>query len=133
MLRGTPVISAGFQANTSKFCLSRVHSSLRPFSVRGRVAWSGDQCTLDWYDPAAVVNVTVPSFTRNFSIPMGLRGWYDTIFLIPACLLFPCGMDGDLTTMKFSPCEVNSLTSPIFTSKDIWPQAAKMVSPLKSS
>ncbi|GKB80052.1 hypothetical protein Tco_0946947 [Tanacetum coccineum] len=33
MLRGTPVISAGFQAKISKFCLSKEHSSLRPFSV----------------------------------------------------------------------------------------------------
>ncbi|GJW11892.1 hypothetical protein Tco_1577719 [Tanacetum coccineum] len=33
MLRGTPVISAGFQAKISKFCLSKEHSSLRPFFV----------------------------------------------------------------------------------------------------
>ncbi|GJY82072.1 hypothetical protein Tco_0494823 [Tanacetum coccineum] len=33
MFRGTPVISAGFQAKISKFCLSKEHSSLRPFSV----------------------------------------------------------------------------------------------------
>ncbi|GJT60428.1 hypothetical protein Tco_1003961 [Tanacetum coccineum] len=30
---GSPVISAGFQAKISKFCLSKEHSSLRPFSV----------------------------------------------------------------------------------------------------
>ncbi|GJV93796.1 hypothetical protein Tco_1541609 [Tanacetum coccineum] len=33
IFRGTPVISAGFQAKISKFCLSKEHSSLRPFSV----------------------------------------------------------------------------------------------------
>ncbi|GJT97597.1 hypothetical protein Tco_1093115 [Tanacetum coccineum] len=32
--RGTPVISAGLQTKTFRFCLSKAHSSACPFSVR---------------------------------------------------------------------------------------------------
>ncbi|GJZ02698.1 hypothetical protein Tco_0520659 [Tanacetum coccineum] len=57
-------------------------------------------------------NVTVSPSTGNFSIP-----------IIPLC------WDGDLTTKKFIHAEVECPSSPIFTSKDIWP-SGQMVSPL---
>ncbi|GKA59189.1 hypothetical protein Tco_0758502 [Tanacetum coccineum] len=41
----------------------------------------------------------------------------------------PLYWDGDLTTMKFIHAEVECSSSPIFTSKDIWP-SGQMVSPL---
>ncbi|GJU25485.1 hypothetical protein Tco_1164106 [Tanacetum coccineum] len=115
MLRGTPVISAGFQAKTSKFCPSRVHSSLCPFSVR--------------VDPMAIVysgmilllrNVTVPPSTGNFSIPCDVGGMA-RIFLIPGLPIILLCWDSDLTTMKFIHAEVECPSLPIFTSKDIWP------------
>ncbi|GJU27464.1 hypothetical protein Tco_1166085, partial [Tanacetum coccineum] len=58
-------------------------------------------------------NVTVPPSTWNFSIPYAV----DEVW------------DGDLTTMKFIHAKVECSSSPIFTSKDIWPND-QMVSPL---
>ncbi|GKF43366.1 hypothetical protein Tco_0129918 [Tanacetum coccineum] len=89
MCRGTPVISASFQAKISKCCLSKAHSSLRPFSVR--------------VDHMAIV------CSGSFLYPF-------------------CG-SGDLITMKFINAEVECSSSPIFTSRDIWP-IGQMVSPL---
>ncbi|GKA67878.1 hypothetical protein Tco_0767795 [Tanacetum coccineum] len=117
MLRGMPVISAGFQEKTSKFCPSRVHSSLRPFSVRVRISL---------HTPLRCV--TVPPSTGNFSIPCVVDGMA-RIFLIPGLPIIPLCWDGDLTTMKFIHAEVECPSSPIFTSKDIWP-SGQMVSPL---
>ncbi|GKB16551.1 hypothetical protein Tco_0850474 [Tanacetum coccineum] len=73
-------------------------------------------------------NVTVPPSTGNFSIPCAVDGmaW---IFLIPGLSIIPLCWDGDLTTMKFIHAEVECPSSPIFTSKDIWP-SGQMVSPL---
>ncbi|GKC24450.1 hypothetical protein Tco_1026600 [Tanacetum coccineum] len=71
-------MSAGFQAKTSKFCPSRVHSSLRPFSVRVdtmAIVCSGsrDHCTFHLDDPV-VCNVTVLPSTGNFNIPCAVDG-----------------------------------------------------------
>ncbi|GJU76350.1 hypothetical protein Tco_1273420 [Tanacetum coccineum] len=73
-------------------------------------------------------NVTVPPSTGNFNIPCAVDGmaW---IFLIPGLPIIPLCWDGDLTTMKFIHAEVECSSSPIFTSKDIWP-SGQMVSPL---
>ncbi|GJS56364.1 hypothetical protein Tco_0629726 [Tanacetum coccineum] len=119
MFRGTPVISAGFQAKISKFCLSKEHSSLRPFSVN--------------VDPMATVcfgysGVTVPPSTGNFNIPCAVDGT-TRIFLMPGLPIIALCWDGDLITMKFIHAEVECISSPIFTSKAIWP-SGQMVSPL---
>ncbi|GKG09833.1 hypothetical protein Tco_0338579 [Tanacetum coccineum] len=73
-------------------------------------------------------NVTVPPSTGNFSIPCVVDGM-TPIFLIPGLPIIPLCWDGDLTTMKFIHAEVECPSSPIFTSKDIWP-SGQMVSPL---
>ncbi|GJZ24433.1 hypothetical protein Tco_0561892 [Tanacetum coccineum] len=108
MCRGKPVMSAGLQAKTSRFCLSKAHSSLRPFSVR--------------LDPMAIV------CSGNFNISCVVDGtaW---IFLIPVLPIIPLCWDGDLITMKFIHMEVECSSSPIFTSRDTWP-SGQIVSPL---
>ncbi|GJV90707.1 hypothetical protein Tco_1538520 [Tanacetum coccineum] len=73
-------------------------------------------------------NVTVPPSTGNFNIPCVVDGMAQ-IFLIPGLPIIPLCWDGDLTTMKFIHAEVECSSSPIFTSKDIWP-SGQMVSPL---
>ncbi|GKA95270.1 hypothetical protein Tco_0817308 [Tanacetum coccineum] len=115
---------AGFQAKTSKFCPSRVHSSLRPFSVRVDpmaivCLGSGDHCTFHWDDHAASLMFS-SSFTGNFNIPCAVDGMAQ-IFLITGLPIIPLCWDGDLTTMKFIHTEVECPSSPNFTSKDIWP------------
>ncbi|GKF53670.1 hypothetical protein Tco_0160580 [Tanacetum coccineum] len=125
MFRGTPVISAGFQAKTSKFCPSKVHSSLRPFSVRGRVL--GPEIIAHSIGMILLLrSVTVPPLTGNFNIPCTVDGMA-RIFLIPGLPIIPLCWDGDLITMKFIHTEVECSSSPIFTSKDIWP-SGQMVS-----
>ncbi|GJY10582.1 hypothetical protein Tco_0378767 [Tanacetum coccineum] len=119
MLRGTPVILVGFQAKISKFCLSKEHSSLRPFSVN--------------VNPMATVclgysGVTVPPSTGNFNIPCAVDGT-TRIFLMPDLPIIALCWDGDLITMKFIHAEVECTSSPILTSKAIWP-SGQMVSPL---
>ncbi|GJW90737.1 hypothetical protein Tco_0168290 [Tanacetum coccineum] len=74
-------------------------------------------------------NVTVPPSTGNFNISCAVDGMA-RIFLIPSLPIIPLCWDGDLTTMKFIHAEVECSSSPIFTSKDIWP-SGQMVSPLK--
>ncbi|GJY84238.1 hypothetical protein Tco_0497614 [Tanacetum coccineum] len=73
-------------------------------------------------------NITVPPSTGNFNIPCAVDGtaW---IFLIPGLPVIPLCWDGDLITMKFIHAEVECSSSPIFTSKDIYP-SGQMVSPL---
>ncbi|GJS56707.1 hypothetical protein Tco_0651491 [Tanacetum coccineum] len=71
---------------------------------------------------------TVPPSTENFSIPCAVGGMAQ-IFLIPGLPIILLCWDGDLTTMKFIHAEVECPSSPIFTSKDIWPNG-QMVSPL---
>ncbi|GJS76797.1 hypothetical protein Tco_0726678 [Tanacetum coccineum] len=73
-------------------------------------------------------NVTVPPSTGNFNIPCAVDGM-SQIFLIPGLPIIPLCWDGDLTIMKFIHAEVECFSSPIFTSKDIWP-SRQMVSPL---
>ncbi|GKF11587.1 hypothetical protein Tco_0049513, partial [Tanacetum coccineum] len=73
-------------------------------------------------------NVIVPPSTGNFSIPCAVDGM-TRIFLIPGQPIIPLCWDGDLTTMKFIHAEVECPSSPIFTSRDIWP-SGQMVSPL---
>ncbi|GJV00683.1 hypothetical protein Tco_1329953 [Tanacetum coccineum] len=72
--------------------------------------------------------VIVPYLIRNFNIPCVVDGtaW---IFLIPVMPIIPLCWDGDLITMKFIHAEVECSSSPIFTSRDIWP-IGQMVSPL---
>ncbi|GKC03404.1 hypothetical protein Tco_0995014 [Tanacetum coccineum] len=72
--------------------------------------------------------VIVPPFTRNFNIMCVVddTAW---IFLIPVLPIIPLCRDGDLITMKFIHAEVECSSSPIFTSRDIWP-IGQMVSPL---
>ncbi|GJV32068.1 hypothetical protein Tco_1392468 [Tanacetum coccineum] len=117
MLRGTPVISAGFQAKISKFCLSKEHSSLRPFSVN--------------VDPMTTVcsGVTVPPSTGNFNIPCAVDGTA-RIFLIPGLPIIALCWDGDLIIIEVHPTLGGMvLPLPILTSKAIWP-SGQMVSPL---
>ncbi|GKA13879.1 hypothetical protein Tco_0693525 [Tanacetum coccineum] len=73
MCRGTPVISVGFQAKTSRFCLSKAHSSLRPFSVRVYLMLlfaRGPEIIAHSIGIALLLRiVTVPPFIGNFNIP----------------------------------------------------------------
>ncbi|GJZ94445.1 hypothetical protein Tco_0666648 [Tanacetum coccineum] len=64
--------------------------------------------------------VTVPPLTGNFNIPCVVDGTAQ-IFLIPVLPIIPLCWDGDLITMKFIHAEVECSSSPIFTSRDIWP------------
>ncbi|GKA84194.1 hypothetical protein Tco_0805789 [Tanacetum coccineum] len=73
-------------------------------------------------------NVTVPPSTGNFNIPCAVDGT-TRIFLIPGLPIIVLCWDGDLITMKFIHAEVECTSSPIFTSKAIWP-SGQMVSPL---
>ncbi|GJR55837.1 hypothetical protein Tco_1406358 [Tanacetum coccineum] len=73
-------------------------------------------------------NVTVPPSTGNFNISCAVDGTA-RIFLIPVLPIIPLCWDGDLITMKFIHAEVECSSSPIFTSRDIWP-SGQMVSPL---
>ncbi|GKC66879.1 hypothetical protein Tco_1099477, partial [Tanacetum coccineum] len=73
-------------------------------------------------------NVTVPPSIGNFNIQCVVDGMTQ-IFLIPGLPIIPLCWDGDLKTMKFIHAEVECSSSPIFTSKDIWP-SGQMVSPL---
>ncbi|GJV55948.1 hypothetical protein Tco_1456953 [Tanacetum coccineum] len=100
MFRETPVISAGFQAKISKFCLSKEHSSLRPFSVN--------------VDPMATVcsGVIVPPSTRNFNILYDVDGTA-RIFLMPGLPIIALCWDDDLITMKFIHAEVSGGTEPL--------------------
>ncbi|GKB27961.1 hypothetical protein Tco_0867362 [Tanacetum coccineum] len=98
MFRGTPVISAGFQAKISKFCLSKEHSSLRPISVN--------------VDPMSIV-----------------CSGYGADFPLCPPPINSCLLDVDLTTMKFIHAEVECTSSPILTTRAIWP-SGQMVSPL---
>ncbi|GJU32767.1 hypothetical protein Tco_1176356 [Tanacetum coccineum] len=101
MCRETPVMSAGFQEKTSKFCLSKAHSSLRSFSVRidpMAIVCSGSKIIVHSIGMTLLLRiVTVPLLTGNFNIS--------------------CAVD------------VECSSSPIFTSRDIWP-IGQMVSPL---
>ncbi|GKC39707.1 hypothetical protein Tco_1052091 [Tanacetum coccineum] len=129
---GTPVISAGFQENISKLSLSRLQSSILPFSdklspiVTVCFGYSGWIATLI---PSAATGslggrafcvsatilhsagimvllriVTIPPSIENFSIP-------------------------DLTTMKFIRVLVECSSSPIVTVSDIYPNGQD-ISPL---
>ncbi|GJW54594.1 hypothetical protein Tco_0098679 [Tanacetum coccineum] len=156
MFRGTPVISAGFQAKISKFCFSKAHSSFRPFSVNvdpmatvcsGYSGWiaififssSTFFAVGGWMLGPEIIahskgitlllfNVTVPPSTGNFNIPCAVDGTA-RIFLMPGLPIIALCWDGDLMTMKFIQAEVECVSSPIFTSKAIWP-SGQMVSPL---
>ncbi|GKG12001.1 hypothetical protein Tco_0346238, partial [Tanacetum coccineum] len=64
----------------------------------------------------------------NFNIPYAVDGMAQ-IFLMPVLPIIPLCWDGDLITMKFIHAEVECSSSPIFTSRDIWP-SGQMVSPL---
>ncbi|GJY22535.1 hypothetical protein Tco_0396193 [Tanacetum coccineum] len=120
MFRRTPVISAGFQAKMSKFCLSKEHSSLRPFLCYVvPMALSVKGMTL------LLCNVTVPPLTGNFNIPCAVDGTA-RIFLMPGLPYYwhSVGMD-DLMNHEINPCgKWNVLSSPIFTSR-LSGQAAK--------
>ncbi|GJR41894.1 hypothetical protein Tco_1309997 [Tanacetum coccineum] len=106
MERGTPVMFAGFQANTSKISFSKLHSSIRPFSDRlspimtVSSGYSGWIATLtpsvtagslgERTSCASVTNlhsasimvllriVTIPPFIGNFSIPLLKQCSYNT-------------------------------------------------------
>ncbi|GKF64311.1 hypothetical protein Tco_0187759, partial [Tanacetum coccineum] len=71
-------------------------------------------------------NVTVPPLIGNFNISCAMDGMA-RIFIIPVLLIIPLCWDGDLITMKFIHSEMECSSSPIFTSRDIWP-SGQMVS-----
>ncbi|GKC07340.1 hypothetical protein Tco_0998950 [Tanacetum coccineum] len=130
MFRGTPVISAGFQAKISKFRLSKEHSSLRPFSVN--VDPMAKFCSGDDSGPEIIAHsigmtlllcsVTVPPSTGNFNIPCAVDGTA-RIFLMPGLpIIALCWGTVDLDKpLKFHPCEGFECTSCLFFCKAIWP------------
>ncbi|GJT74213.1 hypothetical protein Tco_1040938 [Tanacetum coccineum] len=147
MFRGTPVISVGFQAKISKFCLSKEHSFLRPFSVNvdpmttvcsGYSGWiaififsSGIWlATGDWMLGPEIIthsigmtlllcSVTVPPSTRNFNIPCAVDGTA-RIFLMPDLPIIALCWDGDLISMSSSKRRWSVTSSPYFYYKAIW-------------
>ncbi|GJX04790.1 hypothetical protein Tco_0190706 [Tanacetum coccineum] len=95
IFRGTPVISADFQAKISKFCLSKEHSSLRPFSLNvdlmATVLFQG------WMLGPEIIahsigmnlllcNVTVPPSTGNFNIPCAVDALFHNMTSEGDCL-----------------------------------------------
>ncbi|GKA42502.1 hypothetical protein Tco_0735162 [Tanacetum coccineum] len=72
--------------------------------------------------------IIVPPLTGNFNIPCAVDGT-TRIFLIPVLPIIPLCWDGDLITMKLIHAEVECSSSPILTSRDIWP-IGQIVSPL---
>nr|GEV76194.1 hypothetical protein [Tanacetum cinerariifolium] len=70
MCRGTPVMSAGFHANTSRWRLNNPHSSFRPSSVRVDRGTPGSE-TIEHSSGMILLlcNVTIPLATGNFIIP----------------------------------------------------------------
>ncbi|GKA36578.1 hypothetical protein Tco_0723143 [Tanacetum coccineum] len=124
MLRGTPVISAGFQAKISKFCLSKDHNSLRPFSVN--VDHMATVCSgySGW--------IAISIFSSNTWLTAG--GWMlgpEIIAHSIGMILLLCSVIVPSSTGNFNiPCAVDECaSSPILTSKAIWP-SGQMVSPL---
>nr|GEY83920.1 hypothetical protein [Tanacetum cinerariifolium] len=148
MDRGTPVMSAGFQANISKFSFSKLQSSILPFSdklsliVMVFFGYSGWIATLIpsvvvgslggrvLYVSATILHsagimlllriVTIPPSTRNFIILLAVDGtaW---IFLRPRMPMIPLYGDGDLTIMKLIRVLVECTSSPKVTISDIFP------------
>ncbi|GJY59531.1 hypothetical protein Tco_0459423 [Tanacetum coccineum] len=126
MLRGTPVISAGFQAKISKFCLSKEHSSLRPFSVN--------------VDPMATIcsrySGWIAIFIFSSSTWLTAGGWMLDLEIIAHSIgmtLLLCSVTVSPSTGNFNILcavdEVDCTSSPILTSNAIWP-SGQMVSPL---
>ncbi|GJW64425.1 hypothetical protein Tco_0116309 [Tanacetum coccineum] len=115
MCRGTPVMSAGFQANMSRLRLSCVSG---PETI---VHSSGIILLLH--------NVSIPPGSGNFNIPWAVdeTAW---ILLTLGRPMIPLYGDGDLTTTKFIHAEVECSASLIFTSSDICP-TGHMISVLK--
>ncbi|GJT18757.1 hypothetical protein Tco_0877463 [Tanacetum coccineum] len=72
--------------------------------------------------------VTVPPFTGNFNISLCVMA-YGTDLSYTRSAYYSIVLDGDLITMKFIHAEVECSSSPIFTSRDIWP-IGQIVSPL---
>ncbi|GJS22873.1 hypothetical protein Tco_0451505 [Tanacetum coccineum] len=149
MFRGTLVISAGFQAKISKFCLSKEHSSLRPFSVNvdpmatvfsGYSGWIAIFIfsSSTWFtaggwmlareDIAHFIRMTLLSVTLLCVVDGTAR-----IFLMPGLPIIALCWDGDLMTLKFIQAKVECTSSPIFTSKAIWPTLAiwSLADPIK--
>ncbi|GJV60195.1 hypothetical protein Tco_1466295 [Tanacetum coccineum] len=65
-------------------------------------------------------SVTVPSSTGHFNIPCAVDGTAQ-IFLIPGLPIIALCWDGDMIIMKFIHAEVECTSSPILSSKAIWP------------
>ncbi|GKD75333.1 hypothetical protein Tco_1333615 [Tanacetum coccineum] len=106
---GTPVMSAGFQANTSKLSLSRLQSSILPFS--------------DKLPPIIIVCSGYSGWIATF-IPYAVAGFLGgqfEFFLSPRRTMIPLYGDGDLTTMKFIVVLVECSPSSRDTANDICP------------
>ncbi|GJR61070.1 hypothetical protein Tco_1503232 [Tanacetum coccineum] len=73
-------------------------------------------------------SVTIPSLTRNLSIPCAVEG-IDWIFQIPGLPMIPLYGDGDHNTMKFIQALVECSASPSDTINDICPNGQD-ISPL---
>ncbi|GKF20933.1 hypothetical protein Tco_0069571 [Tanacetum coccineum] len=121
MFRGTPVISAGFQAKNIQVLFDTWFTA-RGWMLGPEIIAHSIGMTL------LLCNVTVPPSTGNFNIPCAVDGTA-RIFLMPDLPIIALCWDGDLITMKFIHAEVECTSSPIFTSKAIWP-SGQMVSPL---
>nr|GEX60572.1 ribonuclease H-like domain-containing protein [Tanacetum cinerariifolium] len=73
MCRGTPVISAGFQENTSRLRLSKLHNAFRPSYVRVEhiaivCSRSGDHCAFKWDYPATLKGVVIGGEALNLPL-----------------------------------------------------------------
>ncbi|GJR78641.1 hypothetical protein Tco_0149426 [Tanacetum coccineum] len=148
MSLGTPVISSGVQANTSKLRWSRSHSLAQALSVRLEPiitvysACSGLMATLilssftlvtggGWYSGSETIahsmgmillllSVSVPPITGNFIIPCVVDGTA-FIFRNPGLPMIPLYGEVDLTTMKSIHVDVECSSSPTFTKSVICP------------
>ncbi|GKG17632.1 hypothetical protein Tco_0362589 [Tanacetum coccineum] len=75
----------------------------------------------------------MPLSTGNFNIPYAVDGTA-RIFLMPDLPIIALCWDGDMITMKFIHAEVECTSSPILTSKAIWPsgQMVSLLNPISN-
>ncbi|GJW69497.1 hypothetical protein Tco_0126414 [Tanacetum coccineum] len=120
---GMPVMSAGFQANTSKLYLSRLQSSILPFSDKLPpivIVCSGYSGWIATFIPYAVAGFLGGG---SFVAPVTRLQPADIVVLLPRRTMIPLYGDGDLTTMKFIVVLVECSPSSRDAANDICPNS----------
>ncbi|GKA83562.1 hypothetical protein Tco_0805157 [Tanacetum coccineum] len=129
---GTPVISAGFQANMSKFSLSKLQSSILPFFDRLPpivTVYSGYSRWIATLIPSAAVGYWGGGPLGASATILHSADGTTLIFWNPGRPIIPLYGDEDLTTMKFIRALIECFPSPKDTISDICPKGQD-ISPL---